>query len=62
MEKVFSIRELEGMIKAIKGDNPHYNKKIRKSACGIFKFNEYGLIEHRHVGIQEYKHLTCYNS
>ena len=55
MEKIFSINELEGMIQAIKKDNPHYNKKIKGHACGIFKFDEYGLIDHRHVGIQEYK-------
>ena len=55
MEKVFSIRELESMIRAIKENNPHYKKRINKYACGIFKFEEVGLIEHRHVGIHEYK-------
>ena len=52
MEKIFSINELEEMIKCIKKDNPHY---IAGCSCGIFKFNEHGLIQHRHVGIKEFK-------
>jgi hypothetical protein len=57
MEKIFSIKELKNMIKAIKNDNPHYNKRIKDYACGIFKFDDCTLIKHRHIGIKEYKNI-----
>jgi len=58
MEKVFSIRELENMIACIKKNNPNYNKRIKKYACGIFKFEEYSIIQHRHIGIHEFKTIN----
>lgn len=56
MEKVFSIKELENMIQAIKKDNPNHGKKIPKYACGIFKLDTINTA-FRHVGNQEYKRI-----
>ena len=56
--RIFSIKELQGMIEAIKKDNPHYNKKILNQACGIFKIDNLCKIEHRHIGIQDYKRVN----
>ena len=58
MNIIFSIKELENMIQAIKKDNPHYKKRIPKYASGIFKTNENTLISHRHIGIPEFKTIN----
>ena len=57
MERIFSIRELENMIEAIKTNNPHYGKRIEKYACGIFQIKEFE-VQHRHVGNHEYKRIS----
>jgi len=58
MDRIFSIRELESMIKAIKTDNPYHNKKVKKYACGVFKIDDDKInISHRHIGIQEFKSI-----
>jgi hypothetical protein len=57
MEKILSIGRLEKMIKAIKENNLTYSKykRIPKHACGVFKFEERELVQHRHIGVKEYK-------
>jgi len=58
MERIFSIKELESMIKAIKKDNPLYKKRIPKYACGILNIGEVHILEHRHIGNQEFKRVN----
>jgi len=58
MERILSIRELESMIKAIKKDNPQYKKRIPKHACGIFNIGEVHILEHRHIGNQEFQRVN----
>lgn len=55
MERIFSIEELEGMIRAIKQNNPVHLKKVPKIACGKFLVPESGLIKHTHIGHLHYK-------
>lgn len=54
IERIFSIKELENMINTIKKNNPIYNKKIPKQACGIFRIGDISTLEHRHIGNQIY--------
>ncbi len=56
--RIFSIKELQSMTKAIKKDNPHYNKRIANQACGIFKIDNLCKIEHRHIGFQDFKRVN----